>query len=365
MSLTFQISKTFFGILGFHYYKNIFYIDDLIFPTLPIFVIAMTWYAWRRYQEVKKSDISLELFRKLVDQSNDLIFVVDPETGQILDVNEEVCRNLKYGKKKLLQMKIPDIEETISSEKLWKKHVQEVRKNNNYLFFEGTKRRKDGSIFPVEISVRLIKEGSQEYIIAVARDITKRKQSMDKLLESYKHVGIINRKIEVLSSLIQYKIKEEKKTIQYLLSTAMNFSRRDCSMFYKNGGNNTFRLIQSKDISKETEKEMLILSVENWSSIKTLIEEKRKVFATKNSDKNWPSKNLFSILALPLISHGNIIGIIVLGSATKTKASNYPLEFYDVFSVQASRMYAHLLDKFKKGANTFLSSRYFSLSLSV
>jgi len=36
----------------------------------------------------------LDLFRTLINQSNDAIFIVDPETSRILYVNRKACANL-------------------------------------------------------------------------------------------------------------------------------------------------------------------------------------------------------------------------------------------------------------------------------
>jgi PAS domain S-box-containing protein len=44
--------------------------------------------------ERKQARHSLELFRSLIDQSNDAVEVVDPETLRFLDVNEKACKDL-------------------------------------------------------------------------------------------------------------------------------------------------------------------------------------------------------------------------------------------------------------------------------
>jgi signal transduction protein with GAF and PtsI domain len=56
---------------------------------------------------------------------------------------------------------------------------------------------------------------------------------------------------------------------------------------------------------------------------------------------------IISVLALPLLSHGKIIGMIILGSKEKKNIRDDALHFYDVFAVQASRMYARILEKNK------------------
>jgi PAS domain S-box-containing protein len=50
----------------------------------------------------REAERSLRLFRALIDQSNDAVEVVDPETLRFLDVNETACRQLGYTREELL-----------------------------------------------------------------------------------------------------------------------------------------------------------------------------------------------------------------------------------------------------------------------
>ena len=126
--------------------------------------------------EHKKAEKAFLLFRTLIDQSNDAIFVIDPKTNRFLDTNEKACNALKYEKKELLNLGVVDIEAAIPDDLAWEEHVKEVRKNRSMLL-EGEHKRKDGTKFPVEIHVKLILEKKEEYMVAVARDISERKQT--------------------------------------------------------------------------------------------------------------------------------------------------------------------------------------------
>jgi PAS domain-containing protein len=52
----------------------------------------------------------LSLFRTLLDQSNDAIKVIDPETLRFLDANERSYRELGYSREELLSMTVHDID---------------------------------------------------------------------------------------------------------------------------------------------------------------------------------------------------------------------------------------------------------------
>jgi PAS domain-containing protein len=56
------------------------------------------------FAEQKKGADRLNLFRYLVDRSNDCIFLIEPKWGRFIDVNEKACQTLGYSKDELLAM---------------------------------------------------------------------------------------------------------------------------------------------------------------------------------------------------------------------------------------------------------------------
>ena len=114
----------------------------------------------------------LELFKYLLNQSNDAIFVVNADTSCFLDFNEEACTSLGYERSELINMTVPDI--TSMSKQVYLRHFKEVKKSG-HMVFEDVHIRKDSTTFPVEINVRVVPHGEKSYIIAVVRDIAERK----------------------------------------------------------------------------------------------------------------------------------------------------------------------------------------------
>ena len=133
----------------------------------------------RLRDERQRSEISLKLFRTLLDQSSDGIEVVDPETGRILDVNQTTCLRLGYTRDELLAMRVPDIEATAVGVSTWKETIDEIRRSG-FKIVEGRHRRKDGSTFPIEVNIRHVKL-DREYLIVAVRDISGRRLAEDKM----------------------------------------------------------------------------------------------------------------------------------------------------------------------------------------
>ena len=147
--------------------------------------------------ERKKAEEKLRLFRNLIERSNDCIFAVEPKWGRFLDVNNRACDSLGYTRKELLNMMtIKDIEVSMPDDSYWQKQIEKL-KDKKDIVKQGRYKRKDGSMFFVETSLQLVSQEKQDYIIAIARDITERKRAeaklktaQEKLLETAREVGM-------------------------------------------------------------------------------------------------------------------------------------------------------------------------------
>ena len=134
-----------------------------------------------KVRENERTIRELKLFRTLVDQSNDTIEVVDPQTLRFLDANQKACTDLGYSREELLALGIFDID-SAATESSTAKVVEELRKSGS-LVMESVHRRKDGSTFPVEISLKQV-HLERDYVVAIARDLTERQQAEEALKKS-------------------------------------------------------------------------------------------------------------------------------------------------------------------------------------
>ncbi len=125
-------------------------------------------------------ETDLELFRDLINKTNDAIFVNDPRTGRFIFVNDKACTSLGYARPELLEMNVMDIETTFPDNFSWQTHVDNLRHRGSQIL-EGIHKRKDGATFPVEINVSYVVLNTTDYMVAVVRDITERKQAAEAL----------------------------------------------------------------------------------------------------------------------------------------------------------------------------------------
>jgi PAS domain S-box-containing protein len=131
-------------------------------------------------REGERTIRELKLFRTLLEHSNDAIEVVDPETLRFLDANEKACSVLGYTREELLSLRIFDIDPSITEAAITP--IREQWKKPGWMVLESFHRRKDGSTFPVEVNTRQV-HLERDYIVAIARDLTERRQAEARLRE--------------------------------------------------------------------------------------------------------------------------------------------------------------------------------------
>ncbi|MBU1648337.1 MAG: PAS domain S-box protein, partial [Proteobacteria bacterium] len=118
-------------------------------------------------------------YRTLLDQATDAIFVSDMN-GRLIDVNREACEGLGYSREELLTLGICDVDPRFETEEHAKKAWEKLTPGRT-LTIESSHRRKDGSLFPVEIHVGKLEIVGQPAILGIARDISERQQAEEEL----------------------------------------------------------------------------------------------------------------------------------------------------------------------------------------
>ena len=117
---------------------------------------------------------NVHLFKLLVDQTSDALIISSPETAEILYVNQAACLNLGYNESELTGMKVYEFTGNIGNRTSWQQHMCKLRQHDQ-VTIETTQRRKDGSLFNIEVSVRLISQADEAYVVSSVRDISERK----------------------------------------------------------------------------------------------------------------------------------------------------------------------------------------------
>ena len=133
--------------------------------------------------ETRHRERELRLFRELIDQSSAIICVIDPESSLILDCNQRASSDSGYPRDELIGTRIVDIDTQIADHAAWAAFMTRFR-DTDHMTFESEFARKDGSTFPAEISARFLRLEDHDRILAIAHDITGRRQREQELREA-------------------------------------------------------------------------------------------------------------------------------------------------------------------------------------
>jgi two-component system, cell cycle sensor histidine kinase and response regulator CckA len=118
-----------------------------------------------------------------LDQISDGVYWVGPDT-RFHYVNEAACASLGLSRVELLKMSIHEVDAD-SPGSWWEKLWRDLKSRSSSTF-ESRFRRKDGTLFPVEVTVNHIEFSSREYRCAVVRDLSARKSLEQQLLQAQK-----------------------------------------------------------------------------------------------------------------------------------------------------------------------------------
>lgn len=170
----------------------------------------ITWDEWGRPRrmfgimqditELRQAEYELRAsearFRTLVDHATDAFFLHD-DRGTILDVNRQACESLGYTREELIGMTPADFD--VDSNRSFLGQLGARLDAGEMVAFDTRHRRKDRTIFPVEVRIRPFWQGGHRFGVSLVRDITNRKRAEQALVESH---SLLNTIVEGTSDVI-------------------------------------------------------------------------------------------------------------------------------------------------------------------
>ncbi|MDD3112184.1 MAG: PAS domain S-box protein, partial [Methanofollis liminatans] len=130
----------------------------------------------RQAVQRKRAEEALVRTRFSIEHSPEEYYWIDPD-GAILDINEQSSSMLGYTREELLHMRVMDLD-PLYGEEDWRA-LWEQLKEEHHLRIESIHQRKDGTVYPVEISLAHHRMGDNEFMCAFAYDISGRMQAQE------------------------------------------------------------------------------------------------------------------------------------------------------------------------------------------
>ncbi|MBI5170969.1 MAG: PAS domain S-box protein [Candidatus Eisenbacteria bacterium] len=145
--------------------------------TLPALAVLVGLLQARRNAALQQAALATAAarFQDIFQRAGDAIFVADPD-GRYRNVNQRACELTGYSEAELLQMRMSDV---LAPGELQRQPFRIAELNaRGTMRTERRFRRKDGTLFMVEISASMTPEGR---LLGIVRDVTAQHDAMEKL----------------------------------------------------------------------------------------------------------------------------------------------------------------------------------------
>ena len=178
MYVVIQGQESPFGALGTYSTRHReFSKDDVNFVQSIANVLATAMERRRSEEALEKSERE---YRKLFEMANDAIIVYEPETREILDVNENACEMYDLSKETFLGKTMKEF--SLDRQRA-RRYLETLLAQGSYQNFETVHRRSDGVPINVLVNSSVIEFGGHRAVLSIARDVTGRKRTEQSLHE--------------------------------------------------------------------------------------------------------------------------------------------------------------------------------------
>ncbi|SMC97919.1 PAS/PAC sensor hybrid histidine kinase [Sporomusa malonica] len=246
----------------------------------------------------KTAEKSLTRYKTLLEKARDIILFVGMD-GHIIDANDAAVQAYGYSREELLSCTVWDIRQLKDS--ITKQMLAAYREG---AFFETMHRRKDGTIFPVEVSSKGTMIGDQEVLLSIIRDITERKIAEQELKAAKEAAEAGSRaKGEFLANMsheIRTPINGIVGMIDLTLMTGLDNEQQENLITAKSCANSLVGIINDiLDFSKIEAGKLHIDSI-NFCP-KDIVEETIRAHAIKAAEKNIDLNYMFASTIPPVL----------------------------------------------------------------
>jgi PAS domain S-box-containing protein len=159
---------------------------------LPLLFLAIPFFALIFFAvfTLAAATFDAQMYQTLFEENDEGIFIGDLH-GNIIEVNQQVCEMFGYTKAEILRLSYRDViarDAVPQAESV----LQQLLAGKTVPLYERLARHKDGTLIPVEVSTRLIRDeqGKPQRIQSQVRDVTRRKRIEQAIINSEKRLRV-------------------------------------------------------------------------------------------------------------------------------------------------------------------------------
>ncbi|HEX5710602.1 MAG TPA: PAS domain-containing protein, partial [Sulfuricurvum sp.] len=236
--LFFTISLTFIAFISYHFHLEhhitdqydislvigvIGLIINLIFLALLLALINNRKLQQEQYFE-------LDMLYTLINESNDMVFILRLDNGAIQYANQTALNVLGYTFDEIRSIGIEGFRRPIEPSEAFSEHLQELKKARRLTDY-AILMRKDGSEFMIEANVRAMNYGGTDYNIAIVRDITENESYNQKII----HTSMMLKEAQKLAKLGSWQFNQITNTTEWSdeVYEILEFDREQCTPGYE------------------------------------------------------------------------------------------------------------------------------------
>ncbi len=267
-----------------------------------------------RKQAEEALRVSEEKFRGIFDKINDGIQIheidKDGKPGRFIEVNEVACKMLQYTHDEMLEHGPLDFVTDYHNRPL-DEIIRELS-STGHSIFETEHRRKDGTIFAVEINSHVVNLFNKPVIVSVVRDISMRKQAEEEVQRHSTRLSILN---DIIST--ANKADNLGELFVSILDKSMRLLDFDAGGIYiVDFSKRTADIVHSKNLHSELLREIQTVSIDQKPYDTLFIHN--EAIITDNYANIAPERSkkyrFQSMISIPLITREIAIGAMNIAS---------------------------------------------------
>ena len=274
--------------------------------------------------ERKRAEAALreseELYRILFGSGNDAVLAhqltAEGTPGNFIEVNDVACERLGYSRAELMGLSLRDI--VSPQRRLMDPTIMPRLHAEKHVLFESELVAKDGSEVPVEINAHLFDLSGRPTVLSVARDLTERKEAEKGLRQREKRLQMIHETERAIlqskspEAIVQAALHRLRELVPTLRASVVLFDpEANRAAVYATSPEGDSRLGPGVQVP-----------LDHWN-IPEL--EQGRIFVVEDTVllaeqvptvRQLLAEGVRSYISVPLLSHGELIGCLNLGSDT-------------------------------------------------